>query len=183
MVGEGTAIPGGRVRSGQADPSAPLVAPFCEPAGQDVSAASFDRVEDQVAVQVDDLGREAGPRSRSGVEGPFLVDPNRLHVLEAVRVVDVGAVYSATAWLAVCHPTPNSAAAAAIESPSTLTISAIRRRDRSVNAALGQISGDFSDQVLTSQSGSGQRRRRFDQHTTVGVPEIGESRTNVVARP
>lgn len=90
MVGVGTAIPGGRVRSGQADPSAPLVAPLCEPASQDVSAASFDRVEDQAAVQVDDLGREPGPRSRFGVEGPFLVDPNRLHALEAVRVVDVG---------------------------------------------------------------------------------------------
>lgn len=36
---------------------------------------------------------------------------------------------------------------------------------------------------LISQSPSGQRHRRFDQHNTVGVPEIGKSRTRVRERP
>src|SRR5690606_5086152 len=90
---------------------------------------------------------------------------------------------SATAWLAQCHPTPKVAAATAIESPPTLTISASRILARSVSTARGLISGVRSDHVLVSQSGSGQRHRRFLQHSTVGRPDTDRSRTNVRARP
>lgn len=67
-----------------------------------------------------------------------------------------GSVNSATAWLAQCHPTPKAAAAAAIESPSWLTISATRRRARSVSTARGER----YQAIYSYTDGVGKRRRR-----------------------
>src|SRR5690606_20462468 len=94
-----------------------------------------------------------------------------------------GSVCSATAAFAVCQPTPNSAAAEAIERSSTLTRSARRLRARSVSAARGAICSQRSDHVVTAQSPSGHRQRRLAHTNTVGRPEIAKSRTAVRDRP
>ena len=59
-----------------------------QPAGEHVAGAALDDVEEPVAVQVDDLGREHGAMLGGGVQEPLLVDTDPTHALEAIRVVD-----------------------------------------------------------------------------------------------
>lgn len=90
---------------------------------------------------------------------------------------------SATARFAVCQPTPNSAAAAATDIPSTLTIAANQQRARPVIDTRWLISSTCSDHVFTAQTGSGQLHRRRANTNTVARPAIGRSRTTDRTRP
>ena len=150
---------------------------------QHVTGPALDDVEESVAVEVDDLGREHRAVLGGRVEEPLLVDPDRGDALEPGRVVDDRVGVSATAVFAVCHPTPNSAAAAAIESPSTLTISAIRARARSVSDARGAISSTVSDHVRDLAHRLGATPPALGQHQHRRPPAIGRSRTVVRLRP
>ena len=84
------AVAGGRIQGCERDLVAPVDTAFNEPGAQHVGGSALDDVEQAVAVQVDDLGREHRAMSGSGVQESFLIDADPSHALETRRVVDGG---------------------------------------------------------------------------------------------
>ena len=83
--------------------------------------------------------------------------------------------------MAAAQLTPNFRVSPATESSSAPTRRQIWARARSVSTARGAINSERSDQLLFSQSGSGQRQIRFAQANTTGRPDTVTGRAASVS--